>query len=437
MNVCRAIALFAVLCAGAARAQAVVILELDGDTRGVVRAQLVEAVEQAGQVRVVAAGAYARAAAERGFPGAQANTPAAVRAVAPELGITAAVGGVVGERLLVRILDARGEQIWTRELPLIGGRLSADSARRLAAAIAVAAGPAPSSTPVESAEGQPSADASDAGPVGSPAPSARTVGPPLFSATAAGTATIHLYCSRPGVSSCAEWDAMEDGTEPPGTFVSLERPAPYLGYALAGEVFPLARSEGWWNGFGIEGEFAQAFSLLAVRLASGDATSPTQTVTASDIRWVGDLVYRYYFPFGAGGGGGYVGAHAGMRAHSYTIDPSANQLFSGTQRIHPGAGLNGFLPFSDRVRVEVAATFLVDPRPGADEVALYGTSVQSMGFSADVNVSGDLWGPLDYSARLRLEMYRDAFSGRGTWFPEGGVAQETYATFFAGVTGAL
>src|SRR5262249_51719906 len=39
----------------------------------------------------------------------------------------------------VQILDASGQQVWSKELPLQDGRLSADHARRLARALAVAA----------------------------------------------------------------------------------------------------------------------------------------------------------------------------------------------------------------------------------------------------------------------------------------------------------
>jgi hypothetical protein len=108
------------------------------------------------------------------------------------------------------------------------------------------------------------------------------------------------------------------------------------------------------------------------------------------------------------------------------------------------------------VRIEGAGQFFLRPNPGQTiggddngslvaEVRDYGTSVSSLGWAAELGVAGDIWGPLGYSARFRLEHYIDRFEGEGTrrgWTPGrvpgmpelSGVAEETYSSILVGVT---
>ncbi len=438
------------LCALAQAPSRVVVLDFEGDRRGVVRAQVVDALAEAKGVEFVSLRQWEDAAdAQRISPPAY-TAASTVAALAPPLGLTAVVAAEVGSRFTLRIFDARGEQVWTKELPLVRGKLSADNARRLASAIiAAAATPPPAEppptpplvptapVPPPAAEPAPPSAAVEASPPPVSTSTPAAVGPPLISGRVSGTTSWRSYCSRPGVNECKQWDDLPDGTEPAGETVTFSSSVPYAGYRVAGELFPLARSSGWWNGFGLGGSFGQAFSLTTVRISTPNSTTPDRTVTSVDLSWSAAALYRWYFAFGAEGLAGFAGVNAGYRARDFSVDPTAGTLLAGSHRGFPAFGLEASLPLARLVRVELAGTFFLQPRAGPEELAKYGASNRGSGFLAEAGLSGDLWGPLGYSVRFQFEGYWDRFTGAGTRWENGGVAQETYSSLIWGLSAAF
>ncbi len=154
-----ALALTALLVGSAAlAAPRVAVLELEGDRGGRLRGQLEDALAAAGKVELVSQKRYRDAAARKGLRGKAGLDPASIPTVAPALSLSAVVTGEVGAKFAIRILDAAGAQLWTKELPVVQGKVSDDHARRLAAAIAAAAAKA---SPAPVAEAAPPADAGE------------------------------------------------------------------------------------------------------------------------------------------------------------------------------------------------------------------------------------------------------------------------------------
>ncbi|MDQ3266668.1 MAG: hypothetical protein M3Y59_23965 [Myxococcota bacterium] len=439
----------------------VVVLDFDGDRRGVVRAQVLGALAEAKAVEFVSLRRWEDAAdAQRISPPAY-TAASTVAALAPPLGVTAVVAGEVGRRFTLRIFDPRGDPVWTKELPLVRGKLSADNARRLASAISAAATPVapplgadppPEPTfeptlpvaeqvtppvPPPATEPAPPAATVEASLPPAPSQTSAAIHPPLISGRISGTTTWRAYCSRPGVNSCKQWDDLPDGTEPGGETVTFTSSVPYAGYRVAGELFPLARSSGWWNGFGLGGSFGQAFSLTTVRISTPNSTTPDRTVTSVDLSWSAAALYRWYFGLGAEGLAGFAGISAGYRARDFSVDPTAGTLLAGSHRGFPAFGLEASLPLARLVRVELAGAYFLNPRAGAEELAKYGASTRGIGFLAEAGLAGDLWGPLGYSVRFLFEGYWDRFTGAGTRWENGGVAQETYSTLTWGLSAAF
>src|SRR4051812_28286181 len=108
----------------AAQAQRVVILELENDKGGRLRAQIEAALKKADTVEVLSLEKYKKAAEKKNLKGASAMTPAGVARVGKTLKLDAAVGGEVGHKFSVQIWDANGQQLWAKELKIKNGLLS-------------------------------------------------------------------------------------------------------------------------------------------------------------------------------------------------------------------------------------------------------------------------------------------------------------------------
>lgn len=436
-----------------AAAQQVVVLQLQGDTRGVVRAQLLNALTAAKEVELVPLKAFAAAAAKQGFRADRLATDAAVKAAAPELGVDAVVAGEIASgRLFVQILDASGTGLWSRELPLVKGRLAEDNAKRLASAISVAATPAPPAAPPETVETkdvdpvQPALPPEAAPAVAAPPPAAapgpvetptaagsdEVARPRLVTGFLTGSTTWRGYCARPGVNSCNAYDAMDGGTRPIGETVTFTSQLPYAGYALGLEVFPLAHADGGWRNVGVFGRFGQAWSSSSVRVQTTGTSTEPRTIVSADYAWQAELGYRHHFLFGANRQVGYLGGRLGLRGHDFV--PEAGTLFGASRRRFPTLGVEGALPLLRRVRAEAGASFFLNPRPGDDELERYGSRVSAVGFAAFLGASGDVCGPLGYFARLQYEGYSDSFTGAGALWSGGGVSQELYVTLSWGLS---
>ncbi len=510
-------------------AQEVVVLQFAGDKKDKLRKQVIEALEKARKVELVPLRKFQDIATRKRFKGARAMTPAAVAAVSQSLSFSAAIEGAVADTFFVRILDTRGQELWSRELKVKKGLLSKDNANRLAKAIAAAASAAQSAEPtpppvaeetpettpeveiatetptvksekpaeggvamgLDLSEGTPTSKASEEGgeedirddgetrtPVRPPpvtlseeererrrqaelAESQTTSEPPRVEATdedldqerrrhrrgpgpklvgvqLAWLTTWRAYCSRPGVTDCQTYDRLSEESQPQGDRVDVLPKRPYGGFAMALELFPLSSSNGPVNGIGVVGNFSQAFSQTRVSVItpSGEAGDP-KIVVSRDMAYQAAGTYRYYFAVGDSRLPGFVGGRVGYHGRVFEVDRTQTTSLPGARRGYPGVGLDATFPLASYARIEAGATYFVNPRPGAEEVEGYGQTASGSGYQFEGGLSGDVWGPLGYTAKFRVIDYHDQFVGEGNKWAEGGTAQETYTHLFVGATASF
>ncbi len=464
-----------------ALAQQVVILELDGDPSGRLRAQVEAAVRSAGSPELVPLAKYKEMAARRRLKGAAAMTPVGVMRVAKLLGLDAAVGGELNGRTFhVVIWDRAGQELWTKDLKAQGGLLSEDFAGKLARAISAAA---QQGAARQTAQPTPSDDAAVV-PDGSSDSSTGTEGnaqgnetgrhvvEPVVTAplngeerdsdldtegrrrrkaqskahapkvrfALAGTTTWRSQCLRPGVDTCAQYEDLKTRNAadpkvyvPKGVAIDFTASAPYPGVAGELEVFPLAGHENrFLDGLGFVGHFGFGALVMKVTEESTQGPGPEKTVVSTDANWAAQLAWRFHFASGYGEpqAVGWVGARAGLQARSFSIDPNAGVSVPSSVRVsptglgHPVLGVDVSVPLSSYFRLEGSASYFLNPQTGPEQILGYGDpkdatgGVVSTGFSVDAGFSGDIWGPLGWAARVRYTRYADRYYGAGKKWTE-------------------
>lgn len=260
------------------------------------------------------------------------------------------------------------------------------------------------------------------------------------------TATWRRYCARPGVSGCGEFDRLPEEDRLGDTF-DFSSSHPYLGLAVEAEVLPLARHpSSALRGLGIQLGVQRGFSTSDVTITGDGGHTPVREISATDTAFTAQALYRFYFRFGTTRPQqGYVGARAGVQTRAFDVEATADNPLSGTHRVFPSVALDLSVPLFSSVRLDVSSGLLLSPKPGhspeadggrrALEVRDFGTSVSSFGWSAELGVSGDIWGPFGYDVGFRLAHFRDRFSGAGTrtGWGDGGAAEETYSSLHAGL----
>ncbi|WP_223646331.1 hypothetical protein [Corallococcus sp. EGB] len=260
------------------------------------------------------------------------------------------------------------------------------------------------------------------------------------------TATWRRYCARPGVDSCGAYDRLPEEDQL-GDTVDFSSSYPYLGLALEAEVLPLAREpQSVLRGLGLKLGVQRGFSSSDVTLTGDGGKTPVREVSATDTAFTAQAMYRYYFRFGTTRPQqGYVGARAGIQTRAFDVEESTDNPLTGTHRVFPSVALDLTVPLFSSVRLDASGGLLFSPKPGhspdadggrrAQEVTDYGTSVSSFGWTAELGVTGDIWGPFGYDVAWRLAHFRDTFSGAGTrtGWNNGGVAEETYSSLHVGL----
>ncbi|MFT3837665.1 MAG: hypothetical protein QM723_11785 [Myxococcaceae bacterium] len=506
----RLLPLAALLVAGFAHAQKVVILEIEGDKNGKLRDQVQTAVEDAGQVTLLSIEKWRAAASKKKLSGAKGMTPAAVTKLAKKLGVSAAVGGSVGPKFSVHIWAWDGSELWTKELKVKKGLLSDDFSRKLSKAITAAAKTAPafsdegggdegdegegagtgktgnqeqstvgegvdltggsnanngSRTALqpgddrdkrrreEEAEAafQPKEGEGDADLAAETQKKKTKVGPKAISVWLGGTTTWRSYCSRPGVSSCAQYKKVMP--PPQGDTVDFSPQVPYAGFQINAEAFPLvlATDNPFLQGIGVTGYFGLGFSLTNVKVQSPSGSTPDQQVVSTDRNWAANLAWRYYFSFLSGKDAvpGYAGIHFGGASRVFEIDANAKVPLPGSYRVYPQLGLDFEIPVIKYLKFDGSFSYFINPRPGPDEILGYGNpsaaqgGAAGKGFGFDLGVSGAIWGPIGYKLLFRYVSYADQFFGQGKKWTIcdstqcGGAAEELYYGLIWGITASF
>jgi hypothetical protein len=318
---------------------------------------------------------------------------------------------------------------------------SAQPLRRLALAFALAAAPSVwAQTAVPGASPTREVPAT----VGVEAPGQLTVQSPRLRLRVGGSSNWRTYCARPGVEACAEFDVRQDPARA-GTSVD-QNASVYLGFAVEAELLPLAQRDSWLRGLGAALEYAHAFNQLNVTRSSGGSSTPTQALTAKDLTLGAAALYRYPFSLEDRGLSlpGYVGLRAGIEQRSFVLE-GAEHLEFNTRRLYPTVGLEALVPLARRAQVEAGVELLISPRPGTGlgseeqrtlEVDAFGDSVSSRGWSAHLGLSGEVWGPIGYAARVQVTRFLDQYAGGGSLagWSAGGAAEETLTAAHWAVT---
>lgn len=441
------LAVVGLLLAPVAMAQRVVVMELDGDNDDRLRAQVEAAIEKAGVLEVVPLGTYRAAVTKKKLKGAAGMTPAAVARVGKELALDAAIGGAVsGGQLQVYIYDRTGEQLWSKSLPVKKGLLSDDFANRLAKATAAAAkntvaaapgegstevsGPSSSSTGGGVVATMPEVDLSK--PVEAPEQyvetdpdvtiKPKTTRIPYVRASIAFLATWRSQCLRPGVTSCAQYDAAEQ--KPIGVIIDFRSGGkPYPGAIATLDLFPFAASSSRvLQGFGILGMGMFGASTTEVREESPQGQGVPTLIRSADFGYSLQAAWRYHFQMGYGSPQpfGWAGLRFGIQGRIFEIDPQATVPLPSSQRyIHPVAGLDVSIPIAQYFRVDLGGSISISPRPSDEQIIGYGNlsdrtgGVVSTGFGLEGGFSGDLYKSLGWVARVRYAGYVDQYYGQG------------------------
>lgn len=491
-------------------AQKVVIIEIDGDRHGRLRDQIERAVKDGGGLEIIPLKTFKDAAARRKLRGAAAMTPVGVKRVARSLKLDAAVGGELsGSTYKVVIYDRKGEQLWTRELKAKKGVLSDDYATKLARAIVAAAEQgaaqqAPAEPEEEGDDGsqgvgldltqpeEPQGTGDGSGrqvisrntePVDPTDPNRDTdlddpnrkakedqLYVPYFRVWVGGATTWRNQCLRPGVNSCADYDLL--ATKPAGA-ITFKTSVPYLGLSVNADINPLAGADSRWiQGLGVNVGVQYGQSQTRIVEQNSQGTGPETVVKSDDIGFFAQLFWRIPFRMGVnlsatqwkdGRMGerdhsqpvGFAGLRGGFISRSFLVDPNAGTALPSSQRTAPTGfgfpviGVDASLPLFHFLRVDLAFSYFISPRPAPEQIIGYGNlndktgGVVSSGFGLEAGLSGDLWGPIGYTLKWRFQSYVDHFYGQGQKWTVcneqqcGGVGEESFHTLIWGLTASF
>ncbi|HEX8701126.1 MAG TPA: hypothetical protein VF815_19935 [Myxococcaceae bacterium] len=272
--------------------------------------------------------------------------------------------------------------------------------------------------------------------------------PPFVRLFVGGTTTWRGYCARPGVDSCGAFDRLPE-EQRVGDTIDFSSGVPYLGVVGNLELLPLARLDNRFvRGVGLGVGYQRGYSETRVKVTTPTGETPTRTVVATDTTMTAMLLYRYYFNMGTDSRPrlGYGGLKGGVMSRAFDVDEDARAPLTGSHRLHPSVGLEFSIPLRRWLRVEGGGQFFLNPRAGQSlfedegvlelEVRELGETVSSAGFSGELGVAGDVWGPLGYSVRFRYMSVKDTFTGDGAKFgwEQGGVAAENHGDLIFGLT---
>jgi hypothetical protein len=264
-------------------------------------------------------------------------------------------------------------------------------------------------------------------------------GPRTFRIELGGMGVLHSYCARPGVTrNCWSYDNLPPGARPAGPTADYDWNAAYPGGVISAELFPLAGMDSiWLRGLGLMGGYARGWanSQQAGTTAGGQPTNVP--VSSIDERWSVMATSRYYFGWQDNGPvNGFVGIKFGYVGRGFFPDLPAGVFLPATQRHLWALGLDLQIPFSWWMKLELGGMYYFNAGVSEDDAIALGPQTGSLGFSFNVGLVGDFAAnfPLGYFARVQWDGFNDQFGPSGTAWPAGGVSQETYVTFSAGIS---
>lgn len=265
-------------------------------------------------------------------------------------------------------------------------------------------------------------------------PAAFVARPRVVTVMLLGSTTFRSYCARPGVQSCADYDAQDPGARQPGPTVDFSPQVPYGGFDVGLQLFPLARLDNAARGLGLFGEYHRGFELTKVRQQGQDGQTPDTQANSTDAGYQVAAVYRWYFARGAEPLTGYVGGRVGYVSQAFEVDKSISAILPGAH--HRGAVLAADLgyPIARWFRAELSAQLYPHLIPGSGETVGFGTSGSGFAYGFELGPAGELWGPLGYFFHLRYTHLTDSFEGQGVAWQSGGVTEETYLSLQWGAT---
>lgn len=517
MRLSPSFALCASLLASPVFAQKVVILELDGDSQGKLRVQIEAGLKSAGVVELIPLKAFKDAAAKKRLKGGAAMTPVGVARASTILPLDVGVGGeVTATTFKVVFYDRSGEQLGTKELAVKKGLLSEEILSKLVRAIGVvgkvaadrAATPQPSpvqeggvgEVPVEPAtpesgrvvvtgkanpEVQPAPDPAPVPDQATPEERDVDLDQPnrrrkaaripvrMFRLWVAGTTTWRSQCLRPGVSSCKEYELLQN--RPAGISIDITPAASYAGVTGVADVFPFARFDSRIaQGFGVLLGFAYGRSQTSVMESGSQGNGPKTTIVSDDWSLAAQLAWRFHFQMGWPSVDpstaqrtppshwldpqqpvGWLGLRGGLMSRRFLIDPKAETVLPSSDRVFPTGlgfpviGLDASLPLLHFVRLELSGTYFFNPRPAAEQIVGYGNlsdpsgGATTTGLGLEIGVAGDIISPLGYSIRYRYMTFTDRYFGQGQKWTTcnetqcHGVGEETFSAIIWGLTASF
>lgn len=467
----------ALLLSAAAGARPVVTVAAfgDGPRADKARNALVSALQKADQLDVVPWARVKAAAAKARIRPRDLDGRSGALEAAKVAGAQAVVFGTFeGDRLTVNVVStlAAGREIWSRQVKLERGELTADLARRFAAAVAAATGAADDPEP-------------ETHPVRGPAPAPRTVPPPrsekvivveepapreapvlpsrrrtperedveeaqvaelgpqgeegparegwlgtgrILEFGVGYSTTWRSYRFCPEVSSCEQ-------TPPAGAgpAVRYTTETPYGGLSLNLGLFPLRSRTDAWSGLGLVVEYAHSVFLRTFYREP----EAEHSFGSSQQRFQAEAVFRHSFRLEPAGEG-WVGLRAGWLWHGFLVDP--NPKIVESRRGGASVGLDGTVPLHRWVRLEARASLVPWAGPGDEEKARYGATAPGGGWSVGGGLTSDLGHPeWDLRAALTLDYLRfgDRYTAADGLRPAFGRAVEDYLGLALGLKADL
>lgn len=255
------------------------------------------------------------------------------------------------------------------------------------------------------------------------------------------------FCTRPGVSSCAQYDQRVAAGQapPPGDTVDSGSSGlsggGYGGGAVWFEILPLAWLRNPANGIGVGGGFSQGGGSFQVQKQGAGGGFANAAIGYREFTSDAALFYRFHFSYAVLQKSllGWVGPRLAVFGHGLEYSPpNAIPVPQSHRPLYGGLGLDAAAPAFRFLRLEASFLYFPSPGPPKAEADVYGKLSSTTGFQVEAGVAGDLWGPIGYAVRYRWTSFKDVYSGQSFVYgwSNGGVVEEAYQSLLLSITGS-